>query len=662
MAKVARGDVVAGALGHRKALFGYSGHLPTKLAAGDVIQMLNIGGVLGICDSANPDKGRPFDCRVLGTVLHFPYLGERIGVPARVGLRTLDYGAALDTGGVPVVALAGTCMEAGKTAAACAMISRMRHRGLVVDAFKATGVSLRRDILAIEDSGARRTAIFTDFGIVTTTPKTGPALTRTMLTEMAAGKPDVIVFELGDGILGAYGVEAILDAPDIRESLTAVVLSANDPVAAWGGVKLLRERFGIEPAAVTGPSTDNSVGVDIIREQLKVPGVQRDDERRRARRLRDHGGRASRRSRTPARSRERPGMSARVPAIILGGTGYVAGELLRLTLAHPRLELAAIASDSQPGEPVAKAFPHLAAACGDLRYVSIADATALAARQPRSAVLAAAPHGVSHALIDGLLTRRRGDRREALGRRHLRGLPLRRPRRVRTRLQARRTARPRARRTSPARCRSTSTARRRRTSRIRAASSTASLLAAVPLLSLGLVEGPVFVSAVTGSTGAGRSPIAGTHHPLRHSDLYAYNALDPPPRRRDRRARARGHGARRAHRLRAALRAVRARHPRDGAGDAARSRSTRPPRSRRFAAFYAGRPFVRVLDEPPRVKDVVASNYAHLSAAADGRTIVVMSVVDNLVKGAAGGAMQWMNRLLGFDETDGLTAPAPGWT
>jgi hypothetical protein len=271
MASVSRGNVVVGALGHRKALFGYSGHLPSQLAPGDVIQMLNIGGVLGICDSANPEKGRPFDCRVLGTVLHYPYLGERIGVPARVGLRKLDYDAALDTGGVPVVALAGSCMEAGKTAAACAMISRIRHRGLAVDAFKATGVSLRRDILAMEDSGARHTAIFTDFGVVTTTPKTGPALTRTMLTEMAAGRPDVIVFELGDGILGAYGVEAILDAPDIRAALTAVVLSANDPVAAWGGVRLLRERFGIEPAAVTGPATDNSVGVDIIREQLDVP-------------------------------------------------------------------------------------------------------------------------------------------------------------------------------------------------------------------------------------------------------------------------------------------------------------------------------------------------------------------------------------------------------
>jgi len=80
----------------------------------------------------------------------------------------------------------------------------------------------------------------------------------------------VIVFELGDGLLGTYGVQSILRQPDIKDALTAVVLSANDPVAAWGGVQLLRERFSIEPAAVTGPATDNLVGVEIIREQLGV--------------------------------------------------------------------------------------------------------------------------------------------------------------------------------------------------------------------------------------------------------------------------------------------------------------------------------------------------------------------------------------------------------
>lgn len=271
MAKLAKGDVIVGALGHRQALFGYSGHLPEKVKEGDILQVLNIGGVLGVVDSVNPDKGRPFDARVIGVVLQFPYLGERIGVPARVGYQRLDYNAVLNTRGVPVVALAGTCMEAGKTGAACAIVARLRHRGLSVHAFKATGVSLRRDVLAMEDAGARRSMIFTDLGVVTTTAKNGPAITRALLTEMAQDQPDVIVFELGDGLLGAYGVEAILSAADIRGALTSVVLSANDPVAAWGGVTLLREKFGIEPAAVTGPATDNAVGVGIIRDQFGVP-------------------------------------------------------------------------------------------------------------------------------------------------------------------------------------------------------------------------------------------------------------------------------------------------------------------------------------------------------------------------------------------------------
>jgi len=353
-------------------------------------------------------------------------------------------------------------------------------------------------------------------------------------------------------------------------------------------------------------------------------------------------------------------MSERVPAVILGGTGYVAGELLRLTLGHPRLALAAIASDSQPGEPVARAFPHLAAACGNLRYVSIADATAVAARHPRSAVLAAAPHGVSHTLIDGLLAAasaaganpsvvdisadyRFADLAEyERVYRHPHGAPA---------------------RVKEFTCAVPEHLDRAPTPHVAHPGCfvTASLLAVVPLLKLGLADGPLFVSAVTGSTGAGRSPVPGTHHPLRHSDLYSYSAL--------------------AHRHGAELNALaRAAASRDGqvafvphSGPFARgihatvqARLAAPLDSAAaidaLRGFYAGRPFVRVLDEPPRMKDVVASNYAYLSAATDGRTIAVMSVVDNLVKGAAGGAVQWMNRLLGFDETDGLTATAPGWT
>jgi hypothetical protein len=277
MAQVKRGDIIVGALGHRHALFGYAGHLPTSLAPGDRIHLLNMGGVLGICDSVSPDLGPPFECEVLGAVLHFPYLGERIGVAARIGEKTgglpLDASAPVMTGGVPVVALVGSCMNCGKTAAACALVRELSHGGLTVDGFKATGVSLRRDVLAMEDAGARTTAIFTDLGVVTTTEANAASVTRTLLTRLAANRPDAIVAELGDGLLGAYGVAAILEDEKIRKAFTAVVLAANDPVAAWGGVRMLRERFGIEPAAVTGPATDNLAGTRIIEEQLGVPAI-----------------------------------------------------------------------------------------------------------------------------------------------------------------------------------------------------------------------------------------------------------------------------------------------------------------------------------------------------------------------------------------------------
>ncbi|MDH3759017.1 MAG: hypothetical protein OES93_14285, partial [Gammaproteobacteria bacterium] len=201
------------------------------------------------------------------------YLGERSGVPARAGSDSLDEAGILDANGVPVVALAGTCMDSGKTAAACAIVGRLRHLGFNVSACKATGVSLRRDVLAMEDAGASETMIFSDFGIVTTTEANGPELTRALLTGLAKNKPDVIVLELGDGLLGAYGVGAILSDDAIRDALTFVVLCANDPVSAWGGAELLRKEFTIEPTVVTGPATDNDVGIQQINERCDLPAV-----------------------------------------------------------------------------------------------------------------------------------------------------------------------------------------------------------------------------------------------------------------------------------------------------------------------------------------------------------------------------------------------------
>jgi N-acetyl-gamma-glutamyl-phosphate reductase len=354
------------------------------------------------------------------------------------------------------------------------------------------------------------------------------------------------------------------------------------------------------------------------------------------------------------------GGNTAIPTVVLGGTGYVAGELLRLLTAHPRFELAAVMSDSQPGEPVAKAFPHLAAGYGDTRFQSQADVQALVAAAPECAVFSAAPHGVSAALLDSLL------QAAAQVGKHPRVVDI--SADFRFRSAAEYEAVYKHAHGAPARlaeftCAVPEHLRKLDTPHVAhpGCFATAALLASVPLLSLGLTAPVLFVTGITGSTGAGRKPVEGTHHPLRHSDLYSYSAL------------AHRHAPEIAACARAAtgVEAEFAFVPHSGPFARGIHLTVQAPLKtsidtpRVLAAlreFYAGSPFVRVMDSAPRVKEVATTNYAHLSAVASGRTVAVMCAVDNLNKGAAGGAVQWMNRIFGLPETTGLTACAPGWT
>jgi len=79
-----------------------------------------------------------------------------------------------------------------------------------------------------------------------------------------------------------------------------------------------------------------------------------------------------------------------------------------------------------------------------------------------------------------------------------------------------------------------------------------------------------------------------------------------------------------------------------------------------YREFYKGEPFVRVVDSPPASKQVAGSNVCLVHPTVDPRTerLVVVSVIDNLVKGAAGQAIQNMNAMLGLNETAGLETPA----
>jgi len=264
------GDVLAGTLGTRRALRGYAGVVPSHIAVGDTIEVLNLGGILGHCTSANPDIGPPFKAEVLGAILAFPELGDRVGRPAHIRDHSVPPAETLDST-VPVVYVAGTCMNAGKTVAATELVRGLSRSGLRVAAAKLTGVSLMRDALSMLDAGAVAALTFNDVGVASTHAGITVATAKGIFNRLAGAKPDVIVAELGDGILGEYGVQDILHDPELMRVGAAYIMAAPDPVACWGAAELMKHEFSLPITVITGPATDNEVGLVYIQSGLGLP-------------------------------------------------------------------------------------------------------------------------------------------------------------------------------------------------------------------------------------------------------------------------------------------------------------------------------------------------------------------------------------------------------
>ena len=164
------GDIVVGALGHRNALQGYEGVLPARVAAGDRLHLLNLGGVMGALRVQQSRAWAPRS-RWRCWARCWPSPVRQPPGPARLHpvLGPAGQAAARQ---VPVVFVAGTCMNAGKTLAACALVRAFSQAGFRVGGAKLTGVSLMRDILAMQDYGAEAILDFTDAGVACTGPAT----------------------------------------------------------------------------------------------------------------------------------------------------------------------------------------------------------------------------------------------------------------------------------------------------------------------------------------------------------------------------------------------------------------------------------------------------------------------------------------------------------
>ena len=313
-----------------------------------------------------------------------------------------------------------------------------------------------------------------------------------------------------------------------------------------------------------------------------------------------------------------PGRDLRVA--VIGAAGYVGGEVLRLILQHPRVGAVAAVSRSQPGRRLAEVHPALAHAT---------DATFVERHAAADVVFLALGHGESTREVPELLATQdpvvidlaqdfRLDPSWVYALCDPPGLAL---------AGARRIAAP-------------------------GCFATATQLAIYPLASR--LEGVPASYAITGSSGSGATPKRTTHHPVRAHNLFAYGLE--------------GH----RHEAEIAAQMTRwAGRPASclllphsgpfvrGIHATIRARVADPVADplALYRAAYAGRPFVRVVDAPPELSAVVGTNFAHVHAVArdGGREVIATCVIDNLVKGAAGQAIQAFNIVHGLPETAGLT-------
>ena len=316
---------------------------------------------------------------------------------------------------------------------------------------------------------------------------------------------------------------------------------------------------------------------------------------------------------------------------IVGGAGYTAGELIRILLYHPAAELKYIQSSSNNGQPVASVHTDL---LGDTELV-FTDIDF----EDTDVVFLCSGHGKS---IDYLSKTSIPERVKIIDLSHdfrlkregndfVYGLPELNREQIRT---AKKIANP-------------------------GCFATAIQLAILPLAAAGLLSDEVHIHAITGSTGAGQAPTKTSHFSWRDNNLSVYKAFEHQ------------HLGEIGQSLRQAQPGfnqdvnfipVRGNHTRgifvtaytkfDGTIDEANAM---------YSEFYLAHPFVNLAPENPDLKQVVNTNKGLLYLEKHGNKLMIISCIDNLLKGASGQAVQNMNLMYGLDERCGLNLKAIGF-
>lgn len=265
LGKLWQWDKIPAVLGYRKATTEFSGIVPQSVNVGDELYLLCESGVVGAISGVFESWGRPMKVKVLGAIMdenRQPLNLKKYKIRTRTKTGTVS----------PLIVFLGTRMDCGKTTIACKIGHALKALGKKVAGVKLTGVAFTGDILKLSDAGVDPVFDFVDMGLPSTCNGNTEEIISTSLSLIRKAdsfKPDCILAEFGDAVLGEYHVSDILKNKEFKSRIKYVILAAND-LAGIKGTKDILSSWGIGIDLVTGPIANSKVGIDLINKYFSL--------------------------------------------------------------------------------------------------------------------------------------------------------------------------------------------------------------------------------------------------------------------------------------------------------------------------------------------------------------------------------------------------------
>ncbi|MFB0525212.1 MAG: hypothetical protein ACETVZ_06695 [Phycisphaerae bacterium] len=253
--------------GNRYAPDYYEGLVPDEIT--DKVDLLAQSGVIGIVKTKNSLIKDPTKVKILGYVCNengdilntqdFPLIKPRNTIKKTARAR--------------MILVCGTSMNSGKSLAAAACCWTLTSMGYNVRASKATGTASLKDILRMNDAGAKPYADFTYLGYPSTY-----LLSKEQLLDIfnkldlkyANNSKNFWVVELADGIIQRE-TAMLLSCPEVVSRIHKLVFCANDAFGAIGGLRVLAEKFNLKPDALSGICSSSPLHIRELSEFTNIP-------------------------------------------------------------------------------------------------------------------------------------------------------------------------------------------------------------------------------------------------------------------------------------------------------------------------------------------------------------------------------------------------------